>query len=89
MHAPMRVVPSAMFDKGIRNMDTAKKDAKRQARIIELKLAIQKHGIATSTDKIWAVIRRNANSDGAAYALAAEYLAGTRPLTDLMIKVTQ
>ena len=66
----------------------ASQQAKQQARIIELKLAIQKHGIEVSTDRIWSVLRKKNTSDAGAYAMAVDYQNGNRSLEDLMIEVT-
>ena len=63
--------------------------AKCHARIVQLKLAIEHHGIQVSTETVWAVLRRQAANDAQSYALADDYLTGRKPLTELMIEVTK
>ena len=58
-------------------------------RVNDLTRLIASHGIAVSGESVWAVLVRQAGSEGQAMTLAAEYLIGRRPISELMIEVTK
>lgn len=70
-------------------MNASQKIDAHLKRVNDLKQLIASHGIAVTGDSIWAVLLRQAGSEGQAVTLAAEYLIGRRPISELMIEVTR